>query len=102
MNWSLGPAGLTGRHWGGRVFWDADLWMHPVVALLHPELGSCFTEYRIKTLGGALINAEKENRSGACIAWEAAETGEEKVSIPEIHEQRHVNADVVFMLRIRF
>jgi trehalose/maltose hydrolase-like predicted phosphorylase len=101
VNWGLGPVGLAGRHWGGRVFWDADLWMHPVIAMLHPELGSCFTEYRIKTLNGMLINAEKEGRSGACVAWEAAETGEEKVSIPEIHEQRHVNADVVFMLRLQ-
>lgn len=101
VNWGLGPVGLAGRHWGGRVFWDADLWMHPVVALLHPELGSCFSEYRIKTLDGMLLEAKKEGRTGACVAWEAAETGEEKVSIPEIHEQRHVNADVVFMLRLQ-
>jgi len=101
VNWSLGPAGLTGRHWGGRVFWDADLWMHPVIAMLHPELGSCFSEYRIRTLEGAKKNAVVEGRTGACIAWEAAETGEEKVGIPEIHEQRHVNTDVVFMLRLQ-
>ena len=101
INWSLGPAGLTGRHWGSRVFWDADLWMHPVVAILHPELGSCFTEFRIKTLAGAILNAKKEGRAGASIAWEAAETGEEKCPNPEGIQQRHVNADVLFMLRLQ-
>lgn len=101
INWSLGPAGLTGRHWGGRVFWDADLWMHPVIAMLHPELGNCFTEFRIKTLAGALLNAKKEGRTGACIAWEAAETGEEKCPVLDGIQQRHVNADVVFMLRLQ-
>ena len=36
--WSLGPSGLSGNHWGGHAFWDSDLWMFPVLALLNPAL----------------------------------------------------------------
>jgi trehalose/maltose hydrolase-like predicted phosphorylase len=93
VHWSLGPAGISGGAWGGRVFWDADLWVFPPVALLQPSLARAIVQYRANTLDGARRNARAEGRSGACIAWESAETGDEKVPIPMFHHQRHVNSD---------
>ena len=91
---SVGPAALSGMSWHGRAFWDADLWTFPVVGLLHPALGRCFTAYRAATIEGARRNAAGRGYAGACFAWESAETGDEKVPAPAVHHQRHVNACV--------
>ena len=80
--------------WHGRAFWDADLWTFPVVALLQPQLGRCFTSYRAQTIAGAQRNAAARGYEGACWAWESAETGDEKVPAPMVHHQRHINACV--------
>lgn len=91
---SVGPAALSGMGWHGRAFWDADLWTFPVIGLLHPDLGRCFTDYRVNTLAGAQRNAAARGYAGACWAWESAETGDEKVPAPMVHHQRHINACV--------
>jgi trehalose/maltose hydrolase-like predicted phosphorylase len=91
---SLGPAALSGTAWHGRAFWDADLWTFPPVALLHPDLGRCMTAYRAETLAGAQRNAAGRGYAGACWAWESAESGDEKVPVPAVHHQRHINACV--------
>ncbi|MCC7145235.1 MAG: glycoside hydrolase family 65 protein [Phycisphaeraceae bacterium] len=94
--WSVGPTGISGPSWGGRVFWDADLWVFPGLALLQPELAKSIVEYRWHTLEGAKRNAVKDGYAGALFAWESAETGEEKIPAQHypVHEQRHVNSDV--------
>jgi trehalose/maltose hydrolase-like predicted phosphorylase len=91
---SLGPAGLSAKNWGGRVFWDSDLWMFPVVALLHPELGRGMVDYRFDTLEGARRNARADGYEGAMFAWESAEFGDETIPDLIFHRQHHVNSDV--------
>ena len=91
---SIGPTGLSGYAWEGRVFWDADLWVFPPLCLLHPELGRCIVEYRSKTLEGAMKDAAKEGKRGAKFAWESAQTGEEKTPWDLATEQRHLQNDV--------
>ena len=89
-----GPTGLAGNAWGGRIFWDDDLWMFPPVALLHPELGRNFVDYRFKTLPGAKRNAAARGLEGAQFAWESAETGDETIPGLIYARQHHVNSDV--------
>jgi trehalose/maltose hydrolase-like predicted phosphorylase len=95
---SVGPAALSGMNWHGRAFWDADLWTFPVIGLLQPDLGRCFTAYRVATLEGARRNAVSRSYRGACFAWESAETGDEKVPAPMVHHQRHINACVALAM----
>ena len=95
---SVGPAALSGVAWHGRSFWDADLWTFPVVSLLQPDLGRCFTAYRTSTIEGARRNALSRGYRGACWAWESAETGDEKVPAVAVHHQRHINACVALGL----
>mmetsp|Transcript_3944 Transcript_3944/g.6045 ORF Transcript_3944/g.6045 Transcript_3944/m.6045 type:complete len:714 (+) Transcript_3944:59-2200(+) len=97
VTWSVGPAGLTGNSWQGRVFWDADIWVFPVLSVLCPKLAAAIVKYRSKVLDGSRLNAKTDSVRGACMAWESAETGEERVPHPYeiIHEQRHINSDVV-------
>lgn len=91
---SLGPAGLSAKNWSGHVFWDSDLWMFPVVALLHPGLARGMVDYRFDTLEGARRNARAHGRDGAQFAWESAEFGDETIPDLIFHHQHHVNSDV--------
>ncbi|XP_029812203.1 protein-glucosylgalactosylhydroxylysine glucosidase isoform X2 [Suricata suricatta] len=59
----LSPGGLSNGsrdecYWG-HVFWDQDLWMFPNILMFHPEAARALLEYRIRTLGGALDNAQR-------------------------------------------
>ncbi|MDV7396091.1 hypothetical protein RZS08_32160, partial [Arthrospira platensis SPKY1] len=38
MSLAMGPCGISGDGYLGRVFWDADLWVFPALALLQPDL----------------------------------------------------------------
>ncbi len=92
--WVPGPTGLSANAWRGNAFWDDDLWMFPPIALLHPELGRCFSDYRLETLPGSIRNAKAEGYDGALIAWESAGSGDETIPHLIYHQQRHVNSDV--------
>ena len=92
--WSLGPTGLSDNYWGGHAFWDGDLWMFPVLALLNPALSKGFVDYRFNTLEGARRNALAEGYQGAMISWESAEFGDETIPHLIFHHQHHVNSDV--------
>ena len=90
---AVGPGGLSAALWGGRAFWDADLWMFPGLCLLQPELGRSMVEYRHRTLPGAFRNAEAEGYQGAWFAWKSAEFGDDQTTVPFRH-QRHINTKV--------
>ena len=90
-----GPCGLSGNAWGGRIFWDADTWTVPSVALLNPKMASNYAEYRLKTLTGAKRNAAAQGLPGALFAWESAEYGDEIASDLIYSHEIHINSDVV-------
>lgn len=94
LRFAPGPTGLSANAWFGRVFWDDDLWMFPPVALLHPELGRNFVDYRFDTLPGARRNARAQQLDGAQFPWESAATGDETIPDLIYSQQRHVNSDV--------
>ncbi len=104
---SIPPMGLSSRAWGGHIFWDADMWMFPVLSLLHPNLAHSIVEYRWKTLPGARENARKGAEAvstrrkppippppyaGASFATESAETGRE-IAPAEFPRERHNVSD---------
>ncbi len=93
-SWSLGPTGLSAKHWSGNVFWDSDLWMFPVLGLLHPSLARGFIAYRHDTLEGARRNARAEGYEGAMFPWQSAEFGDETIPDLVFHHQHHVISDI--------
>lgn len=50
---ALRPFGSTDERYSGRVFWDADLWMLPALALTHPAQARAIPEFRMQTFQGA-------------------------------------------------
>ncbi|XP_040607719.1 protein-glucosylgalactosylhydroxylysine glucosidase isoform X3 [Mesocricetus auratus] len=103
----LSPGGLSNGsqeecYWG-HVFWDQDLWMFPNILMFHPEAARAILEYRIRTLGGALKNAQNLGYRGAKFAWESASTGLE-VCPEDIYgiQEVHVNGAVVLAFQLYY
>uniref|UniRef100_A0A8D2G3T5 Protein-glucosylgalactosylhydroxylysine glucosidase n=1 Tax=Theropithecus gelada TaxID=9565 RepID=A0A8D2G3T5_THEGE len=103
----LSPGGLSNGsreecYWG-HVFWDQDLWMFPNILMFHPEAARAILEYRIRTLGGALGNAQNLGYQGAKFAWESAGSGLE-VCPEDIYgtQEVHVNGAVVLAFELYY
>ncbi|XP_045677096.1 protein-glucosylgalactosylhydroxylysine glucosidase isoform X1 [Phyllostomus hastatus] len=101
----LSPGGLSNGsreecYWG-HVFWDQDLWMFPNVLLFQPEAARALLQYRIQTLGGALLNAQNLGYEGAKFAWESAVSGLE-VCPEDIYavQEVHVNGAVALAFQL--
>ena len=62
---AVGARGLTGPVYAGHVFWDADVFVLPVLAAVHPGAARAMLEYRIRRLGPARRLAAAQGRSGA-------------------------------------
>ena len=92
---SIPPMGLSSQAWGGHIFWDADMWILPVLHLLHPDLAASIVEYRFGTLAGARQNARRRGYNGADFATESAATGLEVAPEP-FTKHRHTTAGVAF------
>ncbi|XP_036619598.1 protein-glucosylgalactosylhydroxylysine glucosidase isoform X2 [Trichosurus vulpecula] len=103
----LSPGGLSngrqGECYWGHVFWDQDIWMFPSILLLNPEAARSLLEYRVRTLGGALLNAEELGFQGAKFAWESASSGRE-VCPEEIYgtQEIHVNGAVMLAFQLYY
>jgi trehalose/maltose hydrolase-like predicted phosphorylase len=74
---AVGARGLTGPVYAGHVFWDADVFVLPVLAAVHPGAARAMLEYRIRRLGPARRLAAAQGRSGARFPWESAADGSE-------------------------
>src|ERR671913_1739692 len=74
---AVGARGLTGPVYAGHVFWDADVFVSPVLAAVDPAAARAMLEYRIRRLGPARELAAAQGRSGARFAWESAADGTE-------------------------
>ncbi|KAM6360406.1 protein-glucosylgalactosylhydroxylysine glucosidase [Alca torda] len=96
----ISPGGLSngtrGEDYWGHVFWDQDTWMFPNILLFYPEAARAILEYRLRTLDGALRNAQEQGYEGAKFPWESAATGRE-VCPEEIYgdQEIHVTGDVL-------
>lgn len=80
-DYSPSPMGLSGLGYNGHVFWDTDVWMFPVLAVLHPEIARSLVEYRFRRLEAARRNAFAHGYQGAMYPWESADTGVEETPV---------------------
>jgi hypothetical protein len=107
----VSPFGLTNDRYFGHVFWDADVWVFPALALLYPDLAKQIPEYRLSKFDQAQRNAKlaAENpeipfgdRStaarGAMYPWESSVDGRETVPGPS-RQQHHITGTVAFALQ---
>ena len=78
---SISPMGLSGLGYNGHIFWDAELWMYPVLLILQPEMAKSMMEYRFERLQAARKNALMHGYKGAMYPWESARTGGEETPV---------------------
>ncbi len=78
---SPSPMGLSGLGYNGHVFWDTELWMYPVILVLHPEIAKSMVEYRFQRLEAARRNAFSHGYKGAMFPWESAASGVEETPV---------------------
>lgn len=105
---AVGARGLTGRAYGGHVFWDADVFVLPALAAIRPAAARAMLEYRIRRLPSARTAAGRRGRPGARFPWESAGDGAdvtpthapgrhgELVPIHTGEHQEHIVADVAW------
>ena len=114
-NMAISPFGLSNDLYYGHVFWDADIWVFPALALLEPERAARIPAYRWRTREQAMRNAEawvKGGRptggkplgaissmvtTGVKYAWESSVTGKETVPGPSKFED-HITGDVAWSM----
>jgi trehalose/maltose hydrolase-like predicted phosphorylase len=72
---AVGARGLTGPAYGGHVFWDADVFVLPVLAAIRPNAARAMLDYRIRRLPAARAAANAAGRRGARFPWESAGDG---------------------------
>lgn len=72
---AVGARGLTGTAYRGHVFWDADVFVLPVVVATNPSAARAMLEYRIRRLPSARAAARAEGNTGARFPWESARSG---------------------------
>ncbi len=93
--------GLTGEGYEGHYFWDAEVFMLPVLATLAPELVRAMLTYRHRTLDNARRHARELNHPrGALYAWRTISGNECSSYFPSGSAQYHINAAVAWAIRL--
>jgi trehalose/maltose hydrolase-like predicted phosphorylase len=105
---AVGARGLSGPAYAGHVFWDADVYVLPVLAAVRPAAARAMLTYRARRLKQARARAVELGCAGARFPWESATTGEE-VAPTEVHHpdgnidriwtgqiEHHISADVAW------
>lgn len=72
---AVAARGLSGTAYAGHVFWDADVFVLPVLAAVRPAAARAMLEYRRARLPAAREAARAEGRPGARVPWESACSG---------------------------
>ena len=93
---SIAPMGLSAQGYNGHVFWDAELWMFPPLALLNQGIAKSMVNYRYDRLAVSQRKAVNFGYQGAMYAWESDDTGEESTPTWALTGtfEHHVTADV--------
>lgn len=105
---AVGARGLTGDSYGGHVFWDADVFVLPVLAAINPPAARAMLEYRIRRLSAARAEAAARGLTGARFPWESAADGRDVtprkvrtgwrkvVAIRTGEHEEHIVADIAW------
>lgn len=93
---SIAPMGLTSDKYYGHIFWDADTWIFPAMAILNPEIARAMIDYRIDRLPAARQRAAAYGYAGAMFPWESDHNGEESTPTFALTGplEHHITADV--------
>jgi trehalose/maltose hydrolase-like predicted phosphorylase len=111
---SYSPFALGNQQYNGHVFWDADIWVFPALALVNPQAAKGIADYRLELQAGYRRNYVQWVRDGRptaelkpgggppasnaiMVPWESGVTGMETVPGPSRH-QHHITGSVTFML----
>ncbi|HJP84160.1 MAG TPA: glycosyl hydrolase family 65 protein [Fimbriimonadaceae bacterium] len=120
---SISPMGLSSDKYFGHVFWDADIWVFPALALIAPERAKSIPAYRLRHLPQAKNNylqwvvkgkpvangkflgkpiseselAKMDLSPGAKFPWESSVSGKETVPGPSQFED-HISGSVAWSL----
>lgn len=104
----VSPLGLSGQTYNGHVFWDADIWVFPAMALIAPERAAIIPLYRLALahaatkefqdwLGAATDRGPDVQASGVKYPWESSVTGRETAP-GESRKQHHITGSVAWSL----
>lgn len=119
---SISPMGLSNDIYSGHVFWDADMWVFPALALVDPERAKAIPEYRSERWPAAIqnyglwIQAGKPTATrnykpkgiptlsggvwiGAKYPWESSVSGKETATGSSRFED-HITGSVAFSMSI--
>ncbi|TPG48789.1 beta-phosphoglucomutase [Rhodanobacter glycinis] len=98
---TIAAKGLTGEGYEGHYFWDAEVFMLPVLATLAPALARAMLTYRHRTLDNARRHArELDHTRGALYAWRTISGDECSAYFPSGSAQYHINAAVAWAVRL--
>ncbi|MFN0028996.1 MAG: glycosyl hydrolase family 65 protein [Acidimicrobiales bacterium] len=104
----VGARGLSGPAYAGHVFWDADVFVLPVLAATAPDAARAMIGYRVRRLSAAQEAASTIGRAGARFPWESADTGHDatptsvrdhdgrQVGILTGSYEEHINTDIAW------
>jgi trehalose/maltose hydrolase-like predicted phosphorylase len=114
---SVAPMGLSSDHYFGHIFWDADIWVFPALALLDPARAKAIPNYRIRMQKPAMenfnqwmadgrpygkgslgITASAGKFMGVKYPWESSVSGKETVPGPSKY-QDHITGSIAWSLR---
>lgn len=98
---SLPVGGLSSQAYGGKVFWDADMFMAPAVQGTHPRLARQFGLYRINRAAQAQQNTERHGLAPGSMLypWTSGRYGQcYNMTGPCVMYQYHLNADIALSL----
>ncbi|MEZ0324859.1 MAG: hypothetical protein ACAH95_03065 [Fimbriimonas sp.] len=112
---SVSPMGLSNQQYNGHVFWDADIWVFPALALISPETAIQIAKYRVFTEPTAERNfadwlwngrpiatgklghvATTRSPRAAMFPWESSVSGKETVPGSSKFEH-HITGSVAFI-----
>lgn len=95
-HWSISVGGLQSDSYAGLVFWDADTFMSPGIAVSHPSYAVQIPNYRAMLKPQAAINAETNHFSDEAIIypWTSGRFGNCTGTGPCVDYQYHINNDI--------
>ncbi len=103
---SVSPYGLSSSTYNGHVFWDADTWVFPALALLDPDRATAILTYRRQMQHAAQLNAKayfKQSSAAGTLGvtdackypWESSVSGKETAP-GESKREEHISGDVAW------
>lgn len=101
---AISPFGLSNQRYNGHIFWDADIWVFPALALVDPAAAKAIPSYRLARENAAMENFATWAKPvaggswrGLQFPWESSVSGLE-VAPREFRREVHVTGSVVWML----